>query len=149
MSLGIREIVMYDIKIIYNAIRTPDGTVLESFYRHDFLTHTDENGEVYMVDGGYDYLRRSSNTILFEELSVFSEDSIEKQREVFKWGTHGKLGKDSLSYVILKDMGTNHILNCVRDKEKHLSEEDFKNDWVVTIFKKELEYRKGKTNETL
>ena len=46
-------------RIVSNRIRTPDGTILESMHRHDYVTYTDANGKEYMVDGGLDYLRRN------------------------------------------------------------------------------------------
>ena len=44
--------------LIYNAIRTPDGTILESRSVHDFVGHTDANGKYYAADGGLEYLKR-------------------------------------------------------------------------------------------
>ena len=35
-------------ELIYNALRTPDGTIIESKSRHDYVTHTDANGKNYI-----------------------------------------------------------------------------------------------------
>ena len=105
-----------DNRIIYNAIRTPDGTVLESRYVYDYKTYTDENGEVYMVDGGLEYLRRSYNeNFPAEELSVYLEDGHEVVREVATWGSYGKNGDEPLKYILIKDMTEEHIQNCLNN----------------------------------
>jgi len=48
---------MSERKIVLNRIKTPDGTILTSYHRHNYVSHID-NGELYAVDGGNDYLRR-------------------------------------------------------------------------------------------
>lgn len=37
-----------DKQLIYNAIKTPDGTVLVSYHRHDYKTHLDANKEMVL-----------------------------------------------------------------------------------------------------
>ena len=105
-----------NMRIVYNAIRTPDGTVLESRHVYDYKTHTDKNGEVYMVDGGLEYLRRSYNeNFPAEELSVYLEDGQEVVREVATWGSYGKNGDEPLKYILIKDMTEEHIQNCLNN----------------------------------
>lgn len=100
-------------KLVYNAIRTPDGVVLESRHRHDYQEHEDHCGETYMVDGGLDYTRRFVCPTPYTELSVYLEDGQEVVREVVTWGTYGIDGKSALKYVKLKDMTIEHIRNCL------------------------------------
>lgn len=121
-------------RIIYNAIRTPDGTVLESLHRHDYKEYTDKNGLEYMVDGGREYLRRNVHDAApFEELSVYDTDPIEKIREVFHWGTYGKKGDEPKKIVGLNTMSNAHIEAII---------EDGIYGWN-TIMTQELEYRKA------
>jgi len=94
--------------IIRNALRTPDGTVIRSRHRHDYVTHTDANGKEYMVDGGIDYIRRSANGDE-EDMVVTTEDSFEEVRHACYWGTYGINGDQPLSYIKLCDMETAHI----------------------------------------
>lgn len=121
--------------LIYNAIRTPDGTVLVSSSVHDYLTHTDANGLEYMVDGGKEYLRRNVHEdATYTELAVYADDPHERIREVYIWGTRGKNGDQPLVYKLLKDLSDDHIESIIRTQM-------FLQKWQIKIFKDELEYR--------
>ena len=127
-------------KYLANRIRTPDGTILESMHRHDYVTYIDANGKEYMVDGGLDYLRRNvHDDAPYTELSVLSTDEHSVIREVFKWGTYGIDGKQPLKYLILKDMSWDHI-EAILETQTQLR------DHVRQVFVNELDYR-GKNDE--
>jgi len=102
--------------LVYNAIRTPDGTVLESKHRHDYVTYQDKNGKEYMVDGGLEYTRRNVHADApYEELSVYTTDGHDRVRETVKWGTYGINGDQPLTHILLKDMKTEHIEACLEN----------------------------------
>ena len=95
--------------LIYNAIRTPDGTILESTSRHDYRDYIDANGKSYMIDGGRDYCRRSANGDE-EVLSIdYDKNNHEQNRTYLKWGTYGVDGDQPLRRITIKDMDTEHI----------------------------------------
>lgn len=123
-------------ELIYNAIRTPDGTLLESLNRHDYKTHVDANGETYMVDGGLDYLRRSVNIVPATELSVYYGEDHAKAREVISWGTYGKDGLQPYRRIKLKDMEADHIEACIQTQ--HMSPIYRKAFEVELKFRKEV-----------
>lgn len=101
-------------RLIYNAIKTPDGTILESKHRWDFNQHIDANGLYYLVDGGLDYTRQSVYIDHpSENLCVYLEDGHENVREYATWGTYGINGDEELKYVKLMDMSTDHIQACL------------------------------------
>lgn len=112
MNIEFSDSELYD-KIIRNRIRTPDGTVLESRHRHDYVSYTDANGETYMVDGGTSYLRRSINNEPYEDLTVTLADAHDVVRENLLWGSYGKDGDQPLKLVCLADMDTDHIQACL------------------------------------
>ena len=123
-------------QIIYNAIECPDGTILESHGRHDYNTHLDaKTGEVYMGDGGKDYLRRSVNKVPAKELSVYNSDSFAVKRQVFAWGSYGKDGKQPKHWIKLKDMELQHIM-AILETQQHIY-----GTYVEDLFLKELEWR--------
>ena len=122
-------------EILVNMIRTPDGTMLQSKHRHDYVTYMDKNGLEYMVDGGNAYLRRNvHDDYPYEEMSLYKDASIETLREYFVWGTRGKDGKQPLSWVKLKDMSSSHI-EAILDTQMAIS------DTVRELFYRELDYR--------
>jgi hypothetical protein len=120
--------------MIRNAIRTPDGTILESNSRHDYKSHIDTtNGHTYIVDGGLDYRRRSVG-VPYEELSVSLDDSFEKVREALTWGSRGINGDQPLTQIRLCDMTTDHIRAVLRACPYAYPQ-------VLTAMKQELEHR--------
>lgn len=97
-------------ELLVNAIVTPDGTRLESTYRHDYQEHLDtKTGEVYFTDGGIDYIRRSLNVIPAIDVSVNTDDSHETVRKAFKWGTYGKDGNQQLVRIPVAELEVDHI----------------------------------------
>ena len=101
-------------RLIQNAIRTPDGTIIQSRHRHDYVTHIDANGKEYMVDGGLDYDRR---TVQGDEVTLYlyDDEPHEVQRKVITWGTRGKDGKQPLVFKTVADMETDHIEAVLRE----------------------------------
>lgn len=123
-----------DKRILSNKIQTPDGTILESFNTHDYKEYLDKNGELYIVDGGRDYLRRSNNIIPYEECSLYTDSPFKLLRQELRWGTYGKSGKETLKYVLLCNMSNSHICSIIENL-------NFIDPDYLECFLKELEYR--------
>lgn len=124
-------------QIIYNAIRTPDGTVLHSRHRHDYVEHLDTvSGELYVNDGGNDYMRRSVNTVPATELSLTMADWHGDKRQVVTWKTYGKDGEFPDGKIVrLSDMEDDHI-RAILDTQHHIH-----GTYVEQLFADELEWR--------
>ena len=124
-------------QLVCNRIRTPDGTILQSYNRHDFKVHKDAvTGETYMIDGGLDYHRSYVNEVRATPLMLYSDDKHEDIREGFCWGTRGIDGKQPVTYVPLKDLTTEHI-HAILETQYQIT------DWLRRMFQNELEYRNG------
>lgn len=120
--------------IVYSAIRTPDGTLLESRHRHDYKTYVDSvTGEEYMIDGGLDYVRTNVNKVPATIITLCEDSPIEEIREYWSWGSYGKKGDEELHYILLKDMTNLHIWNILRLSGPY--------DITISILNKELQYR--------
>jgi len=128
-------------RLLLNRIKTPDGTILTSYNRHDYLTHKDAiTKEVLMVDGGNDYARRHVGT--YEELSVYDDGTHLTRRSALHWGTRGKDNKQPLTYKPIKDLDSDHIEAILRTQTQ-LSE------FYKQVFKEELKYRFDEKAEKL
>lgn len=91
--------------IVANQVRLPSGTILRSFYRHDYVEFR-ENGEIYSVDGGTEYQRSGGNVI---DCSIYSDDDFMIVREYLVWGTFGINGDQLRRWVPLCEMDDDHI----------------------------------------
>lgn len=125
------------LKLIRNAMITPDGTLLISRGRHDCVMHEDENGKTYMLDGGLDYIRASANG---DEkfIPMYNNEPHQVQRWVLKWGTYGKHGDQPLTLKPIADMDTGHIAAVLTEcnpaqvyRECMVKEMEYRDaDWV-------------------
>ena len=121
--------------LVANKIITPDGTVLQSFSRHDYKTYVDKLcGETYMVDGGLVYLRRSVNEIPYKEASVYDDEPFEVIRKEFCWGTRGKDGDQPVQYKPLQSLTDDHI-RAILETQWQVPE------WLRAVFIRELDWR--------
>ena len=120
--------------IVYSGLRTPDGTLLESWSRHDYVTHLDANGKEYMLDGGLDYVRCSANG---DErlLTLTLDDDHDTVRLNVTWGTYGPNGDQPFRRVKIADMETDHL-------EKVIELSRYVYPQIIQVMKNELEYRK-------
>lgn len=101
-------------QLLANMIRCPDGTILESRGRHDYKEHTQEDGRVYIVDGGLAYSRVGGTDKAFEDLSVYVGDPHELIRERFTWGRNTDKRGILLPEIVLmklKDLSNGHLEN--------------------------------------
>tara|TARA_X000001382_G_scaffold68829_2_gene47883 strand:+ start:651 stop:1040 length:390 start_codon:yes stop_codon:yes gene_type:complete len=119
--------------IISNALRTPDGTIIHSRHRHDYVTYTDANGNEYMIDGGLDYVRSSAHGDE-EHLTVTTKHPHELVREECVWGTYGPQGDQPLTYKKLSDMSDSHI-DAVLENVRNIKPA------IKTAMQNEVEYR--------
>jgi hypothetical protein len=121
-------------QILLNKIRTPDGTVITSYYQHDYVAHEDANGETYAVDGGTLYLRRRAPREDYEELSVYLTEDHEANRTAFHWGTFGKNGDQPRKFVPLSELSTDHIKAILETQKRAPTH-------VKGLMQAELDYR--------
>lgn len=114
-------------------IQTPDGTILQSHHRHDYVEYTDtESGELYMIDGGTDYFRSYINNEPAKNISVYTDDPHELKRTIPVWGTYGKNGDEPYRVISVAEMTVDHmqalldlgrvkpsICDCILDEIKY------------------------------
>lgn len=125
---------MEERRLIYNAIKTPDETIIESIHRHDFKIHLDKNGKRYGVDGGLEYLRRIGDMEDCIDLSIYDNGEHYLRVKHLKWGSNYDENMFRLPetiYKTIEEMETSHIIAIL---DGNYSKSKYYND----IFKQEL-----------
>ena len=122
---------------LLNSIKTPDGTILVSKNRHDYVSYTDKNGQYYSVDGGEEYLRRGFDIADYEELSIEDDGKWENRRKYLHWGKNFDEDMNRLPETIwdtIENLNTGHI-------EAILDGGFCKNSIYLETFNEELKFR--------
>ena len=67
----------------------------------------------------------------------------EELREVRKWGTYGKSGREELRYILIKDLSNKHLKSIITHLELRLEDGGYSRivDLTLSFMKDELEYR--------
>jgi len=114
--------------LIANRWKTPDGTILHSKHVHDYVSHTDKNGEHYFIDGGTDYIRRSVNNELMENMCIYSDSPFDVIRTVLYRFPANKP---------ICELSNEHLQNIITYELDHGKD----NSLYVNYIRKEIEYR--------
>lgn len=140
-------------QLVANIWQTPDGTILWSRFRHDYVHYVDANGEEYSVDGGNDYCISLVNQEKMKSLCVYNTDPWDLQRQYILRGTFDenvnriwvplcKLSDDHLQEIIKYCEDSGHSTEIYEKeieyrKENNLSvaEHSYENEWVSNIIK--------------
>ena len=125
-------------QLILSRIQTPDGTILTSWHRHDYVTHLDANGEEYMWDGGTDYQRYNICKEPFKDLSIYSDSPFEVIRQNYYRGSRGKNGDQSFTWTPMNEMSNQWLKNCIEYNTQLFRKDCFANK----MYRKELQYRR-------
>ena len=128
-------------RLLCNRWQTPDGTILESVHTHDYVSHTDKNGDYYFVDGGCDYVRMSVNDEPMKDLSVYTDSRYNEIRENYKRGTFDSEGHRI--WVPMMNMSDQHLLASIIYNMRRKDSPDGI-DISSYLYAKELVYRFNK-----
>lgn len=124
-------------ELLVNSIKTPDGTILTSHHRHDYVCHEDAvTGTRYCLDGG-DFYRRILPGGIYQDLSVYSDDPFEKIRESLSRLGRGKNFDQPAKWYALKDMNDNWLAELIPWIEDNQPNNKYKKYYL-----QEIEYRK-------
>ena len=126
--------------LVANRWRTPDGTLLWSRHRHDYVGHNDANGEYYFVDGGHDYIRMSKNAVPMTNECVYADDPFETVRACeYRGALVEKSGGLLQVFVPIRHMSDAHLCNTIAYVLKRM--DGIKYDMHLHLYVKELLYR--------
>lgn len=131
--------------IVANKMICPDGHVLQSKRVHDYVEHTDKDGNYFMLDGGTSYVRYSNESGLGKLVTVYDTDDILTIREHMLWGKNYNANKEILpktEWVLLKDIDDDHLQALIeywmvkKDNPFYEKAENF-----INIFLREKQFR--------
>lgn len=121
--------------LVANRWKTPDGTILWSKHRYDYIEHTDSvTGEYLCVDGGNEYIKLTDKFEQLLDLCIYNTDDHKIVREFFLWGSYGYHQDEELHFILLKDLTNDHIEAILRTQTKLPT-------WKKLLFEQELNYR--------
>jgi hypothetical protein len=124
---------MKDRTLLVSRWQTPDGTVLESRHRHDYVSHDDADGMTYSIDGGTSYIKIGGDPRKLKNLCVYDNELHSVLREQLKWGTRGVNGDKPIEYIRICDMTDCHLLK--------ITDLDYIDPRYKGVMENELEYR--------
>lgn len=146
--------------IFANRIICPDGTILHSRHRHDFVRHVQDDGREYFLDGGPFYVRVGGSDNDYTLDTITDLNTHDEIREAYVWGKRSLTNSSGISWIRLKDMDSDHVENVISYLGKLIkpldnlpeieqSTQDFNNNRVekiIQMLQNELRYR-GETNK--
>lgn len=125
-------------RILYNAIKTPDGTILHSKHRHDFIEYKDKNGQYYANDGGNEYQRRLFDIADYVDISIYDTGEHNIRRKYIYWGKNYNEKMELLpktEWITIENMSTEHI-KAILDGEYTKN-----NNFYTEVFINEIKFR--------
>lgn len=125
-------------KLVLNRWATPDGTVLTSYSTHDYIQHTDKNGDTYFIDGGSDYIRMSVNDVPMTNMCVYDDAPFSVIRKSVYRGTFDN--ESRRVWIPLCNMSNPHLENCITYYVRSFSDNGCANRYVA-FYILELLYR--------
>lgn len=106
-------------KILAKWVMAPDGTMLPSFYDHDFRIHKTDDGRITNVDGGTNSTYSHTSNWDVTEMTVYEDDHFEVIRRFFCRLNVGEDGKKPYVWTPLFRM-SDKWLSKVIDHEKSI-----------------------------
>lgn len=132
--------------LLLSRIKTPDGTILCSKYRHHYVSYVDKNGETYFLDGGRDYMKTSLNKEPATCVSLYSNSPFEELRKYVEIQSYNSKG---IIYKPIGRLSANQLraaLICYK-----IQKESFKHDeiyeYVNEIYKLLLKEKERRDNK--
>jgi len=119
-------------RLLVNRWMCPDGTILQSKHRYDYIDYVDKNNQYYSVDGGTLMSRVSGE---LTSLCLYTDDEHAEIRMFFCWGSFLKDYRNDKVWIPLFKLGDSHI-QAIIETQKHIPAH------IKELFLNEVEYRK-------